>query len=180
LFLLLLLSQTFDLGSKIELFKQAGEKYETASHLHVGDGNFVEGRVAGLFLVPRMIAAHPFTGVGWGNYGIVRNDPQYRGAAAWGDPDEPGLGVLGLGAEIGLPLLSFLFVYLALPYFWLHRLHVPEHIANLALLQPVAHLFGAQLNLIYPWIVTAFALGLGFAIKRRSDVAETSAKVVLA
>lgn len=33
-------------------------------------------------------------------------NPQYRGAAAWGEPDEPGLGVLGLAAEIGLPLLG--------------------------------------------------------------------------
>jgi O-antigen ligase len=180
LFLLLLLLQTFDLGSKIRLYKQAGEKYETASHLHAGDPNVVQGRIAGLFLVPRMIAAHPFTGVGWGNYGIVRNDPQYRGAAAWGEPDEPGLGVLGLAAEIGLPLLGVLFVYLVLPYFWLHRLHVPEHIANLALLQPVVHLFGAQLNLTYPWIVTAFALGLGFAAKYKSRVSEVTTEAVVA
>jgi hypothetical protein len=28
-------------------------------------------------------------------------------------------------------------------------------------------LYGAQLNLTYPWIATAFALGLGFAARRR-------------
>jgi len=27
------------------------------------------------------------------------------------------------------------------------------------------HLFGAQLNVTYPWIVTAFALGLGYSYK---------------
>jgi len=158
-------SQTFDLASKLRLWKEAGAKYEQISHAHVGDPNVVQGRVAGLFIVPRMIAAHPLTGVGWGNYGIVRNDPEYRGAAAWGEPDAPGMGVLGLAAEIGLPVLALLLLYLFLPYFWLRRLQVPEYVANLALLQPIAHLFGAQLNLTYPWIVTAFALGIGFALK---------------
>lgn len=177
---LALVSQTFDLASKLRLWKEAGAKYEQVSHAHVGDANFVQGRVAGLFIVPRMIAAHPLTGVGWGNYGILRNDPEYRGAAAWGEPDEPGMGVLALAAEIGLPLLAVLLLYLFLPYFWLRRLHVPEYIANLALLQPIAHIFGAQLNLTYPWIVTAFALGVGFGYKKQESSAGHTAELVTA
>lgn len=175
---LIVVSQTFDLGAKVLLYQQASRTYERASHLHVGDGNFVEGRVAGLFIVPRMIAAHPWTGIGLGNYGILRNDPQYRGAAAWGDPDFPGLGLFGLAAETGLPLLALIFTYLVLPYLWLRRLHVPEYIANLALLQPVAHIFGAQLNLTYPWIVTAFALGLGYALSSQQTLAARATEMV--
>lgn len=167
---LIVVAQTLDLAAKIRLWQQAGQQYELVSHLHVGDANFVQGRVAGLFIVPRMIAAHPLTGIGWGNYGILRNDPQYRGAAAWGDPDEPGLGILGVAAETGLPLLTLLLLCLVLPYIWLRRLRVPECVANLALLQPVAHLFGAQLNLTYPWIVTAFALGVGYALSSRRNM----------
>lgn len=178
--LMLLLSLTFDLGSKVRLYQEAGAKYEQASHLHVGDANVVQGRVAGLFIVPRMIAAHPITGVGWGNYGIVRNDPLYRGAAAWGDPDESGLGILGLAAETGLPLLGLLFVCLVLPYFWLRRLRVPEYLANLALLQPIVHIFGAQMNLTYPWIVTAFALGLGFANTPKARLTQRSQRMAAA
>jgi O-antigen ligase len=177
---LALVSQTFDLASKLRLWKEAGAKYERISHAHVGDPNVIEGRVAGLFIVPRMIAAHPLTGVGWGNYGILRNDPEYRGTAAWGEPDEPGMGVLALAAEIGLPLLAVLLLYLFLPYFWLRRLGVPEYVANLALLQPIAHIFGAQLNLTYPWIVTAFALGIGFGLKKQERAAEHPAELVTA
>lgn len=156
--------QAFDLSAKVRLYQEAGSAYEETSHLHEGDANFVQGRIAGLFIIPRMIAAHPWTGIGLGNYGILRNDPQYRGGAAWGEPDEPGLGILGLAAETGVPLLLLLMICLTLPYFWLRRMRVPEYIANLALLQPVAHIFGAQLNLTYPWIVTAFALGVGYAL----------------
>ena len=35
------------------------------------------GRLGGAVLVPRMIADHPWTGIGLGNYPLMRNDPHY-------------------------------------------------------------------------------------------------------
>jgi hypothetical protein len=148
--------------------------YERASHLHAGDGNYVYGRVAGLFIVPRMIAAHPLTGIGWGNYGVLRNDPQYRGASVWSDvADQPGLGILGYAAEFGIPLLSFLGVLLVLPYIYLRFRRCPTWMTNLALMSPLVHLFGAQLNVTYPWILTAFTLALGYAGTSQQKLHET-------
>ena len=156
-----------DLGGKLRHYKEASAVYERASHYRPSDPNFVYGRVAGAYIVPRMIAAHPLTGVGWGNYGTLRNAPEYRGAAVFvPESDDPGLGIFGLAADFGLPLLAFLLVCLFTPFFYLRSIGSPTYITNLALLQPIVHLFGAQLNVTYPWVVTAFALGLGSGIMR--------------
>ncbi len=156
--------RNLNLNEVVSLVDTDAANYERASHLHIGDGNIIYGRVAGRFIVPRMIAAHPYTGIGWGNYGVLRNDPDYRGASVWSDvADNPGLGILGYAAEFGLPLLASLLLLLILPYLLLRRLRAPVWLTNLALMSPLAHMFGAQLNVTYPWIVTAFALALGYA-----------------
>ncbi len=160
---LVAVSQFLDITRSLRVYRELGLAYERGSHQHKNDPNFVLGRVAGAFIVPRMIAEHPLTGVGWGNYGLVRNAPEYRGASAWVDlNDEPALGVAGLAAELGLPLTALLLLCLLYPAILLRRRRAPAHLVNLALVQPVVHIFGAQLNLTYPWIVTAFALGLAF------------------
>jgi hypothetical protein len=157
--------QVVDVSAIIKAYNQGASAYERASHLHAKDPNFVQGRVAGAFLVPRMIAAHPWVGVGWGNYGTVRNAPEYRGAAAFADLyDEPSLGLLGTTAELGIPLLLYLVACFFVPYFYLRRKQAPSYLINLAMLQPMVHIFGAQLNVTYPWVVTAFALGLAEAL----------------
>jgi len=169
---LLLVSQVADVAAGLRLYRQASLAYERASYQHKNDPNFIVGRVAGAFIVPRMVAEHPLAGVGWGNYGLVRNAPEYRGASAWVDiSDEPALGLAGLAAELGLPLTGFLILCLILPAIYLFRRGVPLPLMNLALLQPIAHLFGAQLNLTYPWIVTAFALGIGLRSGRSIESA---------
>ena len=160
--ILSIVSQVVDVTAGIRLYRQASLAYERASYLHREDTSFVLGRVAGAFLVPRMLAAHPLAGIGWGNYGLVRNAPEYRGASAWVDiNDDPGLGLFGLAAELGIPLTALLCWGLLLPSIYLRRRRVPVWLMNMALLQPIAHIFGAQLNLTYPWIISAFALGLG-------------------
>jgi hypothetical protein len=150
-----------NLSLALQNYIRVSASYERASHLHVEDPSFVYGRIAGLFIVPRMVAAHPLTGIGWGNYGYLRNDPKYRGAAtSVKGSDDPGLGIWGLTAEVGLPLFFYLIVLLGMPFFFARRRRVPLYVSSLALLQLVAHFFGAQLNLTYPWVITAFALGL--------------------
>lgn len=163
--------QTTDVSSGLRAYQKSSSAYERASHLHAKDPNFLYGRVAGAFIVPRMIAAHPLTGVGWGNYGILRNTPEYRGASSWADiADTPSLGLLGYAAELGVPLVVFLIAITILPVIYLRRLGVPAYILNLALMQPLVELFGAQLNHTYPWVVTSFALGLAYAIQRKQKL----------
>jgi hypothetical protein len=158
------ITQIVDLPAVLRGYQASAAQYERLSHYHKEDANFVYGRIAGAYIVPRMIAAHPLTGIGWGNYGLLRNAPEYRGAAVFTEgADDPGLGMFGLAAEIGLPLLGGLLVVLFLPYIYLRSLKAPAWLSNLALVQPIVHLYGAQLNLTYPWVVTAFALGLGLS-----------------
>lgn len=157
--------QVVDLGAALKIYQRGSQAYEWLSHRHAKDPSFVYGRVAGAFIVPKMVSEHPLVGVGWGNYGLLRNAPEYRGAAAFAEiNDEPGLGIAGMTAELGVPLVLYLGVCLILPLIYLRRIKSPAYITNLALLQPLVHLFGAQLNLTYPWIVTAFALGLGYSL----------------
>ena len=153
------------------LYQRESRAYERLSHHHLGDENYIDGRVAGAFIVPRMVEAHPWTGLGWGNYGNLRNAPEYRGAAAWSlVADDPGLGLLGSAADYGLPLLTYLLFCFLLPYFYLRRQAVPSNIKNLALMQPVSHLCGAQLNLTYPWVVTACALGMTYWVAEQQKL----------
>lgn len=159
--------QVTGVARRIASYYAESQTYERYSHLHPTDGNFVYGRIAGGFIVPRMIAAHPFTGIGWGNYGNLRNSPEYRGASSFvANVDDPGLGLLGTAADLGLPLLAFLLVCLFVPVFYVRRREVPLYVLNLALWQPITHIFGAQLNLTYPWIATALALGLAYSRKQ--------------
>ncbi|CAN5534729.1 hypothetical protein BH10ACI4_BH10ACI4_15890 [soil metagenome] len=171
LIFLVISSQFVDLARGIRNYREASATYERVSHLHKEDTSFVAGRVAGAFLVPRMIAAHPWSGIGWGNYATIRNSPEYRGGSAWANvADDPGLGILGTVAELGLPLGAYLLICLIFPYWYLRRLGMPLYLTNLALLQPVVHIFGAQLNMTYPWIITAFALGLAYAITKKESI----------
>lgn len=170
------ITQFVNIPVMLRAYQATAAQYERVSHFHAHDYNFVYGRVAGAFIVPRMIAAHPLSGIGWGNYGLLRNAPEYRGAAVFTeDADDPGLGMFGAAAELGLPLLGFLLILLFFPFFYLRHLHVPIWVSNLALLQPIVHLYGAQLNLTYPWVVTAFALGFGLNWSSRSTFLEKTA-----
>ena len=106
---LLIAAQTLNLSFVLQTLVRSADTYERISNLHSNDGNFVIGRIAGLFIVPRMVAAHPLSGVGWGNYGLLRNLPEYRGASAFTfENDQPALGLLGDAAEFGIPLDLFL------------------------------------------------------------------------
>jgi hypothetical protein len=146
----------------IAMYVNTPEKYEYLSNLD-SEEDLLSGRIAGAFIVRRMIQVHPWVGIGWGNYPLVRNSPEYRGGARWADiDDDPGLGILGTTADFGIPLTLFLICITFYPYFYLRRRSAPLVVKNLALIQPVVHLCGAQLNLTYPWLITAFALGLGY------------------
>lgn len=154
-----------------ELIAEADADYRMVSSMRPMDGNVVLGRAAGAFLTPRMIATHPLAGIGWGNYASVRNDPQYR----QGTPfswiyDAPGLGPIDYIVDLGIPLWIYLMWVAFRPFRLLQKQKVGLLLLNLALMQPLANIFGAHLNLTYPWVVVGFALGLGFAVQHQGQL----------
>jgi hypothetical protein len=118
----------------------------------------VAGRIAALYIVPKMISAHPFTGIGFGNYPLMRNDPHYLGflPEVRDMEDLTGLGLAGIAPEIGLPATLWLMILLFQPY-WANRKGA-SIIAISLLFQPTAHVLGVQIAFFYPWFVSACAL----------------------
>jgi hypothetical protein len=163
------------MGRVVELYQIASADYRILSQIRSQDGNYVMGRVAGTVLAPRMIMAHPLTGVGWGNYGAVRDDPQYRQGTAFAIAnDAPGLGPIDYIVDLGIPLWLFLTWAEFKPFRLLRRQGAGMLILNLALMQPLANIFGAHLNLTYPWVVAGFALGLGYQKTNERSVSEVA------
>lgn len=133
------------------------------------DTNLIMGRVMAMHLVPIMVAAHPALGIGLGNYSLMRNNPEYlMGLPPTDLWDLPGLGLVGYAAELGIPLLLFLVFLLWKPVKVARQKNVSNMVALLAGFQIFAHFFGTQLNFIYPWMVTALALGYIYGVDGRS------------
>jgi hypothetical protein len=120
--------------------------------------NLVAGRVSALYIVPKMISAHPVTGIGLGNYPLMRNDPHYLGVlpAIPEVEDVGGIGIPGIAAEIGIPATLWLLILLFMPYQVCRK--SASILAVAAAFQPLAHTFAVQLTFFYPWFVSACAL----------------------
>ena len=137
--------------------------FEALVPLHEDDPSMMMGRLVAVFIVPRMILAHPALGIGLGNYSLMRNDPEYLdGLPPTNGWDLPGLGLLGSAAELGVPLTLFLLFLLLKPMNYARRAKSPGILVIAAGFQPVAVLLGVNLNFFYPWLVTAFVLSLLF------------------
>lgn len=153
-----------DLPGKIELYTEMIAAYQQYSNLHSEDPNIVQGRVAGAVLAPRMIEAHPLAGVGWGNYALVRDNPQYRRGSAFAPnlADAPSLGPIDYIVDLGFPLWIYLTWINAKPLYLLRKRNVDVRVLALAAMQPIVVLCGTHLNITYQWITLALALGIGF------------------
>lgn len=162
-----------DIREKIDVVVRGSATYQQSAYLRPTDGNIIMGRVAGAVLAPRMIAAHPLAGIGWGNYALVRNDPPYRQGTPFslGSLDSPSLGVLDYLVELGFPLFFFLCWTELQPLLILRRHHANFWVVNMAMIQPLSNWFGAHLNLTYPWVVVGFALGLGYSQTKSESAA---------
>lgn len=124
------------------------------------DSNLVMGRVMAAHLVPRMIAEHPFGGIGFGNYSLQRNNPNYlQGLPTTSGWDLPGLGLAGYVAELGVPLVLFLIWLIWYPVKVIRFHKVSILVVLTASYQFFAHLVGVQITFVYPWLLTALALG---------------------
>lgn len=153
-----------DLPKNLELYGQAVAAYQQYSILHAQDANIVQGRIAGAVLAPRMIEAHPLLGVGWGNYPLVRDNPEYRQGSAFAPTlaDAPSLGPIDYMVDLGIPLWMYLTWINLKPLYLLRRRRVNSRVLTLAAMQPIAVLCGTHLNITYQWIVLALAMGIGF------------------
>jgi O-Antigen ligase len=153
----------------IDTYIRGSETYQEMSNLRPDDGNYVMGRVAGAVLAPRMIAARPLLGIGWGNYPLVRDDRNYRQGTAFtmNSTDAPGLGIVDYIVELGIPLWVYLTWIELKPVFMLRRRGADLYLVSLALVMPVSNWAGSHLNLVHLWIVLAFALGLGYQTRSR-------------
>jgi hypothetical protein len=122
------------------------------------DQSLTLGRVAGAYIVPRMIEAHPLAGIGIGNYPLMRNDPRYRGKLP--DiryfEDLPGLGIVGDAAELGVPATVFLISLFFAPYTMCKESASIVRVCSL--FQLLAHFLGVNLTFFYPWFVSACAI----------------------
>lgn len=154
------ISQT-NLKSGFDNYVQASKLYVIGSNLRPEDANLVVGRTSGLFLIPRMVIAHPWFGVGFAHYGLVRNTPQYRGLSVFVKIiDNTGLGILQYLAELGIPVTAYLMLLLFTPFILLRRTTHLRRATAIGLMHPVVLMLGGQLNLTYPWVMSAFAIGL--------------------
>jgi O-Antigen ligase len=162
----------FNFQNAINAYAEGAARYQNLSMVKSEDGNYVMGRVSGLVLSPRMMAAHPLLGIGWGNYPLVRDDPEYRRGTAFSlaSTDSPSLGPIDYIVELGFPLFLYLTWAELKPLYllWKHRADI--WILNMAAMQILANWFGAHLNLTYQWVVVGLALGMGFAKTRSEDV----------
>jgi O-Antigen ligase len=147
------------LGDQLLGYLESYQNIDEQIAVRGNDYSLVVGRVSALYIVPRMISAHPLTGIGFGNYPLMRNDPLYLGSlpAITEVEDLPGLGIPGIAAEMGIPVTLWLMLLLFRPYWGTRKKALVFAMA--ALFQPLAHIVvGVQLTLFYPWFVTACAL----------------------
>lgn len=145
---------------QLEGYWQSYRSLEAVAALEPDNGNIVVGRIAALYIAPRIVASHPLAGVGLGNYSLVRNNPDYLGLIPQSDYwDLPGLGLLGYAPELGIPLLLYLLWIIWYPVRPASRGGVTGMVIAVSAFQCFAELFGAQVTFFYPWLVTAIALG---------------------
>lgn len=131
--------------------------FASAARLRPEDANLVMGRLMASILLPRMIAEHPWLGIGIGNYSVVRNDPSIlRGLPTVNEWDLHGLGILGYLAELGIPLTAYVMYLYAYPALLARKGR--KWILLLGAYPLLAALFGVQINFAYPWIVAGLTL----------------------
>jgi hypothetical protein len=138
---------------------------------HADDPSFAYGRIMASILVPIIIAHEPLLGIGFGNYSIERNNPTYIGGLPLADQwDLPGLGLFGYAAELGLPLLIYLCWIIWRPVRVAQKERAPKLVLLLASYQMFAQVIGVQITFVYPWIVSALAIG--YAVTPRSQASD--------
>jgi hypothetical protein len=138
-------------------------------------------RIGAVFILPRMVEAHPIIGVGIGNYPLARNDPQYRGflpvVPIW---DGTGLGMIGYVGELGVPLVVA-YGCLLLRLAWLvRRRRLGRWPFVLAIYPFMVQFLAIQITYFYPWLVFAMACGAVVRAEKARATGQIEASAVVA
>ena len=124
------------------------------------DPNFMLGRISATVIVPNMLKTQWLQGIGWGNYPLLRNNPQYRTfmpevpVSMW---DATGFGgMLDMIIEAGV-ILFLIYLFL---YFRIARL-INKHFEQsgymiLAYVGPL--LLGVAIYFSYTWFLLGIVL----------------------
>ena len=151
----------FGFQSRFQAYLRDITNFDEAVLDRPDDINLIMGRVVAVLIIPRMIDAHPLTGIGIGNYSLMRNDPDYlQGLPVVADWDLPGLGLVSVAAELGIPLAMYLVGLLLKPALLSYRRKAAAALLAASTFQPCAALVGVNLNFFYPWLVTGFVLAV--------------------
>lgn len=135
--------------------------YSSAEYIaadRADDGNFAFGRVAGMYIAPKIVYDNPLFGVGLGNYSLVRNDPKYRGIF----PEVDGWDLSGLGGLVTLLIENGLFgvlVLIAFGRYWIKASTDKMLAQKMLVASSIAMLCGVQIYFCYMW----FGLGISAA-----------------
>ena len=128
------------------------------------DVNLVMGRIAGLFIFPKMVSENPILGIGLGNYPIMRNNPKYLGFipnSPKGKTDAHGFGgLIQLLVDGGIVVFSlFLFIIYQLFIKLKQKGKNEERFLQIFLFFFV---FGVQIYFLYPWILIGILMSLSY------------------
>lgn len=125
---------------------------------HMEDYNLIMGRIAAVFIIPKMFAENPLFGIGLGNYAIVRNNPYYLGPLPSVDEwDAPGLGAfVTLLIDNGI----FGFVAFLLILYSMYRNYSKASTVSASSLKVfvLICLLGVQLHFLYIWFLIGLAI----------------------
>ena len=113
------------------------------------------GRIAGLFIFPKMIVKNPIAGIGLGNYPIVRNNPEFLGfipKSPKGKTDAHGYGgLMQLLVDGGLIIFTLFLIIIYQLFKKLKRNgNNEEKFLQIFLFFFV---FGVQIYFLYPWVL---------------------------
>ena len=155
-------TQLFDLSGGLRGYQNSVDEIERSVAERPDDGSLVMGRIAASFIGPKMFKGNMLFGVGFGNYSLARNNPDYLGifpAVSGWDLDGLG-GIATYGLESGLFGIVLFLIPIAAFFFSRSSITGTRHLIVFFVL---AQIFGVQMHFQYPWL----ALGLVSALEPR-------------
>ena len=137
------------------------------------DRNWMMGRIAAITIVPNMLSEYFWSGIGLGNYSLIRNNPLFLGGfpeIPVNEWDLPGLGgIIDMLVDGGFILFLFLigiFIYIFL------CIKSSYSLTLLFFSFTIPFVAGAQFYLIYPWFSLAVIIAAINNPAKNSDVHE--------
>lgn len=140
--------------NNIELIAQS----HTVSGAEDIDRNHFMGRVAATVIVPNMLYYNFFSGIGLGNYALVRNNPLYRSFI----PEVPYWDLHGFGGGFDILVeggcIIFLLFIIYLRTLWKKCYTINQKKVFIVFI--LSFIFGVQLYFLYPWFILSYLLFL--------------------